>query len=114
MSQENVEIVRSVYEALSRGDLDAALEAAEPHFELVPPNQSPDNAPVRGVQQARAWFADQQETVGDFSVEVEKLIAAEEFIVAFIRLRIRPYGPTADFELRIAHLWAIRGGKLIR
>ena len=114
MSQKNVGMVHSVYEAISREDWDAAFEAAEPDFELVPPNHSPSSAPVRGVREVRAWFTDQRKMVGDLSVEVEDLIEAEELIVALIRLRIRPHGTEADFELRIAHLWAVGDGKLVR
>jgi ketosteroid isomerase-like protein len=33
MAQENVEIIRSLYEALNRGDLDAALDLAVPEVE---------------------------------------------------------------------------------
>ena len=114
MSQENVQALRSAYEAISRGDWDAVIELAEPDFELVPPNQSPNGAPLRGGEETRAWFADQQETVGDLSIEVEKLIEVEALIVAFIRLRIRPHGADAELELRIAHLWTLREGRLIR
>jgi uncharacterized protein len=114
MSQENVEIVRSTYEAMSRDDWDAVFEAAEAGVELVPPDQSPVSAPVTGVEEIRAWYRDQQETVGELSVGVEELIEAGESIVALLRLRIRPHGADADFELRIAHLWTLRDGKLIR
>jgi ketosteroid isomerase-like protein len=112
--RETLETLRLAYEAISRGDWDAAFEAVEPDFEFVPPNRSPDSAPVRGAQLAKAWLADQQQTVGDLSVEVEELVEAEELIVALIRLRIRPHGADADLELRIAHLWTLRDGKLIR
>ena len=114
MSQENVEAVSSVYEAISRDDWDAVGEVAEPDFELVPPSQSPSSAPLRGVEEARAWFNDQEEMVGDLSIEVEQLIEAEALIVALIRLRIRPHGANADLELRIAHLWTLRDGSVIR
>jgi ketosteroid isomerase-like protein len=114
MSQENVEIVRRAYDATSRSDWDTALETAAAEFELVPPDQSPESAPVRGVREVKAWFADQQETVGDFSIEVEQLIEAEQFVVALLGLRIRPHGTDADLELRIAHLWTLHDGKLIR
>ncbi len=114
MSQANVQALRSAYEAISRGDWDAVIELAEPDFELVPPSQSPNSAPLRGVEETGAWFADQQETVGDLSIEVEKLIEVEALIVAFIRLRIRPHGADAELELRIAHLWTLREGRLIR
>jgi ketosteroid isomerase-like protein len=114
MSQENVEIVRRVYDALNRNDWDAAFEAAEPDVELVPPDRSPASAPVRGVGEVRAWAADQQETVGDLSIQVEELIQTDQSIVALIRLRVRPHGADADLELRIAHLWTLRDRKLIR
>jgi ketosteroid isomerase-like protein len=114
VSPELLETLRSAYEAMSLGDWGAAFEAVEPDFEFVPPSRSPASAPVRGVQAVRAWVADQQETVGDLSIQVEQLIEADEFVVAFVRLRVRPHGADADFELRIAHLWALRDGKLIR
>ena len=114
MSQENVEIVQRVYAAMSRGDLDAALKAAEPDIEFVPPDQSPTSAPVTGIADVKTWITDQQDTVGDLSIEVDELIDAEPLVAALIRLRIRPRGADADFELRIAHLWTLRDGKLIR
>jgi hypothetical protein len=52
--------------------------------------------------------------VGDLSIQVDELIEAEEFIVALILLRIRPHGADADFALRIAHLWTLGDGKLVR
>src|SRR5215207_11283980 len=93
MPQELLETLRLAYGAISRGDWDAAFEAAEPDFEFVPPGRSAVSAPGRGV---------------------EELIEAGEFIVALLRLRIRPHAADADFELQIAHLWTLRDGKLIR
>ncbi len=83
-------------------------------FELVPPSQSPLSKPLRGTDEVKAWAADQQETVGDLSIEIEELIESGESIVALIRLGIRPQSSDAEFELRIAHLWTLRDGKLIR
>jgi ketosteroid isomerase-like protein len=114
MSEENVEIVRTAYDAMSQGDPDAAFEAAEPDLELIPPGQSPTSESVRGIEGIKAWLADQQKTVGDLSLEVEDLIEVKEVVVALLLLRIRPHGSEADLELRIAHLWTLRDGKLIR
>jgi ketosteroid isomerase-like protein len=114
MSQENVEVVGRVYDALNRSDWDAAFDTAEPDVELIPPDRSPASAPVRGVEEVRVWAADQQETVGALSIEVEELIEADGSVVALIRLRIRPHGADTDLELRIAHLWTLRNGKLVR
>jgi ketosteroid isomerase-like protein len=114
MSEENLEIVERVYVAMSRGDLDASFKAAAPDIELVPPNQSPTSAPVTGIADVKTWITDQQETVGNLSIEVDELIDAEPLVAALIRLQIRPRGADADFELHIAHLWTLRDGKLIR
>jgi ketosteroid isomerase-like protein len=114
MSEENVGTVRMVYEAMSQGDLDTAFEAAEPDLELIPPGQSPSSEPVRGVDGIMAWLTDQQETVGELSLEVEDLIDGEDLVVALLLLRIRPRGSEANLELRIAHLWTLHDGRLIR
>ena len=114
MSQENVEIVRAAIDAWNRGDWDGVGKDAAGDFELVPPSQSPLSEPLRGMDEVRAWAADQQETVGDLSIEIEELIESGESIVALIRLAIRPQRADAEVELRIAHLWTLRDRKLIR
>ena len=93
MTQENVETVRSAYEAISRGDWDAQNRISSWSH---PTN--PRTGPVRGVHEAKAWFTDQQQMVGNLSIEVEELVEAGQSI-ALIRLRIRPDGADADFEL---------------
>jgi ketosteroid isomerase-like protein len=113
MSREAVEIIRISYEAFSGGDWDAAFEVVEPDFELVPPAQAPVERLV-GAENVKAWFADLWSAVGDVSFEVERLIDANGFVVAFVRLRSRPRGSNAEFEQRLAHLWTVHGTKLIR
>jgi ketosteroid isomerase-like protein len=113
MSREAVEIIRTSYEAFSGGDWDAAFEDVEPDFELVPPAQAPVERLI-GAANVKAWLADLWSAVGDVSFEVEQLIDANGFVVAFIRLRTRPRGADAEFEQRIAHLWTVQGRKLIR
>jgi ketosteroid isomerase-like protein len=52
VSQENVKIVRAVYDAYNRGDFDAAVpNTAHPDLEVVPPGDQP---PIKGVAQVRA------------------------------------------------------------
>ena len=42
MSEANVEMVRSFYEAFNRGDWDAMFRDAQPDFELTTPQQLPN------------------------------------------------------------------------
>ena len=71
MSQENLETVRTAYAAMSQGDLETAFQAADPNLELIPPGQSPTSEPVKGVDGVIGWLADQEETVGELSLELE-------------------------------------------
>ena len=114
MSQENLETVRTAYAAMSQGDLETAFQAADPNLELIPPGQSPTSEPVKGVDGVIGWLADQEETVGELSLELEDLIEVGEVVVALLLLRIHPRGSEANLELRIAHLWTLRDGKLVR
>src|SRR5918999_4818228 len=53
MSEENIERLKAAYEALNRGDFDAAVEIAHPEIEFVRVAGLP---PVRGVDALRAWM----------------------------------------------------------
>jgi ketosteroid isomerase-like protein len=53
MSEENVERLKAAYEALNRGDFDAAVQSAHPEIEFVRTAGLP---PLRGVDALRAWM----------------------------------------------------------
>ena len=65
MSQENIEIVRATIEAINRGDLDQALEAAHEDFEADWSNSiGPHRGVYRGRERARGLFGFFLEAVG--------------------------------------------------
>jgi ketosteroid isomerase-like protein len=55
MSQENVEIVRRGYEAMSRRDIAAGLELLAPDFELDMSSLYPDAPVLRGPDELLRW-----------------------------------------------------------
>jgi ketosteroid isomerase-like protein len=114
MSQENVEVIRAAYAAVSRGDWDTAFSAADPELEWVPGPRSPVRGPIRGVEQVRAFLADQQKTVGRWEIEAEEFYESGDQVVVFVRNTVHPRGSDAEFELRIAHLWEVRDGRTLR
>ena len=50
MSQADIETLRAVYEAVSRGDWDAAFRDARPDFELLVSR-------IRGMKSRREFFS---------------------------------------------------------
>ena len=55
MSQENVEIVRSVYEAVKRGDLETAGSLIHPDIEFHTYDRSPEAGVYRGREAVRKY-----------------------------------------------------------
>ena len=113
MTQENVEIMRRVYEAMNRGGLDAVVPFADPEIESVPPAELP--APtVKGIEAiknlARQWV----ETFDDFRIEPERFIDAGDQVVVFVRDSGRIKGSDAEIHNRFIHVWTLVDGKIIK
>lgn len=122
VSQENVDIVRLVYEAEARGDLETVLALYDPEIELDN-SRSPvgDFAGTVGsvfhgrkaVQNAfREWY----DAWANVESEVEELIdAGADHVVSVFTYRAR--GRTSGVEVEFPHMagdWTIRNGKVIR
>jgi ketosteroid isomerase-like protein len=113
MSQENVEIVRAIYEAVNRDDWDAAFRHAHANFELTLAERSLDAGTHRGRRKVQAIFQDQREAFGASVIEPERLIERGDQVVAIVRTRLRPKGSSAEFEIRNGHVWTIRDGAVV-
>jgi ketosteroid isomerase-like protein len=85
MSQENVELVRNLFDATSRGDWDAVLAAYSPDIEWDDRDLRPEGAIHRGIdamrQEMRAWFG----TWTNYRQQVEQMLDAGEHVVVLVR-----------------------------
>jgi ketosteroid isomerase-like protein len=100
MSEENVERLQAAYEALNRGDFDAAVKIAHPEIEFVRVAGLP---PVRGVDALREWMEpDAWETQSyeplDFRVNGNKVLVHQ-------RNRARGAGSGIDIEVEAWGVW---------
>ena len=88
MSQENVELVRSIYAALNRGDWDAATRPTDADFEVT--FQRGPNAGIhRGRDSIQAIIEDQREAFDEWIIEVEQVFDSGDQVVALIKSRLR-------------------------
>ena len=111
MSEENVEMIRSIYEPLNRGDWEAVFRDAHPKFELTT-QRGPTAGTYRGQEAVQRQI---QELFGPFeawTMEPEELFEAADQVVAFVKVRSRPKGTSADMEVRNGHLWTILDGTI--
>jgi hypothetical protein len=101
MSLENVEIVRSIYRAVGRGDYSSS-EWADPDIEFVAPYEE---RPLRGAEAMQRSWREFLSAWKDFKAEPEEIIDAGEQVLVFERVGGRGRGSGAPTEgLRSASL----------
>lgn len=111
MSQENVAVVRGMWEAFLRNDFEAALSAFDPDIEWDGTNL-PDGKVSRGldavVEHATKWA----ETWDRWDLNLEELIdAPDDRVIAFIRERGRTR-TGLEVNERHSELYVVRNGKI--
>jgi uncharacterized protein len=112
MSQRNVEIVRAVYEAASRGDLDAVFSRIHPEIEFHTYMQSPEAGVYRGKDAVRKYnegLFDQFESV---RFEAEEIVDAGDRVVVVTAQHAVPKGGQHEIDVHFVEVWTIRGGLL--
>ena len=112
MSQENVEIVRSIYEAVNRRDWDAAFRDQAPDVELrTPPGLNAGT--YRGRKEVQGFWEEMLTPFEAVSAEPEELLESGDQVAVVLKIRARPRESNAEIEIRNGHLWAIRDGTVV-
>jgi ketosteroid isomerase-like protein len=117
--QENVEIVRRVYEAVDRGDTEAVLaaydSAVEWDFRESPFRDFLKEDVYRGHEGIRRFFRERyEEAWADIEDELVELVSAGEDVVSVVTSRGRGRASGVEVNLEHAGVWAIREGKVVR
>jgi ketosteroid isomerase-like protein len=113
MSQENVEIIRRVYEAARRGDFEAGFRDAHPEFEVTF-KAGPNSGTHRGRDEIQEVFEDLLAGFDFWVMEPVELIEQDERVVAIVNNRLRPKGGIGgEFDYRNGHIWTIRNGAIL-
>ena len=117
MSEQNLRLVRGIYESFSRGDVASVLGAMDPRIEWNEAEGFPyaDGNPYIGpTSVAEGVFA---RLVGEweyFKVDVEELLDAGDTVIAFGRYRAKHKQTGAAIDAQFAHFWWLRNGKAAR
>jgi ketosteroid isomerase-like protein len=114
MSEENVELVRRFYAALSRGDADALIDLAVPEFVVDFSRRLVEPGVMRGRDQALTFLSELRDTWEDWPVwEPQELLDGGDKVVALVRTSARGKGSGAEVEASVWNLWTLRDGKLV-
>ena len=110
MSQENVEIMRSVYVMLDRRDA-ATWDLIPSDFVSDFSRRLIDPVRLRGRDELRAFYRDLDSSWANGArLEVEELIDAGDKVLALIRFGGRGKMSGADVETLVWHVWTFRNG----
>ena len=112
MSQENVEIVRRVYDALNRNDWDAAFQDAHPNIEITF-KRGPLAGTHRGGENPQTVIRDLRAAFDAWIMEPSELLESGDQVVVIVKNHMRPKGSKVEFETRNGHLWTIRDGTIL-
>ena len=114
-SQENVEVVRSIYDAWARKEFPGPPHLLDAQIEYV----NPAGAVEPGTRYGLAAFAQAVEQVfvegwDSWRFEAERFAPSGDHVAVVLRYRARGRGSRVEVEGRLSALWTIRGGKAVR
>ena len=114
MSQENVEVVRSFYDAWARDEFPGPVELMDPEIEYV----NPPGAVEPGTRRGRTAFSRAMEKVFEgwetWHMEPEQFKAVGDQVAVVLSYRARGRGSGVEVEGRESALWTLHDGKVSR
>src|SRR2546421_6380816 len=112
MSQENVEIVRTIVEAFNAGDWDRYFDQLDRSVEWWDRGDEPHATVHRGHEGVRAFLADLNSAT-EFRLQATEFIEAADWVVVCLRLHGRGKTSGAEFEEHELHALRLRDGKVV-
>jgi uncharacterized protein len=129
MADENVEVLRSVYDAFNRGDIDELLAGFDPGIEIeetqdlgyaalllrvLGPRFVILSGRYRGLDEVRKLFESVWEIADWFTVEPGEFTELDGHVVVPLHMSARARETGIEGQADTAHLWTMNDGKATR
>ncbi len=114
MSGADLDVVRASYDAVARGDVDAAMEALAKDAEWHESGVLPEPRVHRGRAAIGAFLADFLAQWSSFEQEIVETAEGGDRVAVFIHLTARGRGSSIPVDARYAHVWTMRDGVGVR
>ena len=112
MSRENVEIVRSAFDAWLRGDIESMLRLVDPDITVEQPAEMPDAMTRRGRAGVMDAIAAWPEQWDDYQIEIVHIAEADDHVAVKTHQRGRGKGSGVEVEGEIWFVFGFRNGKV--
>jgi len=112
---ERIGVVRAFADAITKRDLEAALELCHPEIEFFSTMSLLEASPYQGFSGIRRYFKEIDASWEEWRVEVEQLLATPDGrVVIVMSTHLRGKGSGLPFVQRIANIWEFKDEKLWR
>jgi len=114
MPPQRVDKLLRAYEALNRGDLDAASEGLHDDFELIPPPMLPEGGVYRGPEGLRELWQTWAGAFENFRVEIEEAIDAGDTVIVMAAVAGNSSSGPDLKTPSFAWVWSFEGDVAVR
>jgi ketosteroid isomerase-like protein len=109
MSEQNVELIRRIYDLWAREESARDLIAEDAEY------VNPSYAVEPGTRRGRKSFSLVRDTYADFALKVERFVdTAGDDVVALARYTASGPGSGVRLEGEHGHVWTVRDGQAVR
>ena len=115
MSQENVEIVRTLTDAFAQGDYEGALKGLDPEIEMVGPSDvTAGGAVTRGHEEISQTFGTFLGAWADYRYEVRNVVDCGDKVLVEAWQSGRGRKSGVEVSESVFVVWTLREGKAVR
>src|SRR5213596_1933929 len=114
MSQQDVELVRDLFEQWSAGNYESFIESAQPDVEFFSRFASLGGEPYRGAEGIRQWIEEIKMTFGRFEVRTSDFRDLGDRVLALGSIGLQGKASGIEIEQPMGWLFELQGGKLAR
>lgn len=116
---DNVDVVRSIYDALAAGDVAKVLAALDESVQWYVAENSPlaavDGKPFTGTQSVvENVFARLPQLIDGFTIDVQRLVGSGDTVLAENRYAGTGKATGRRLDIQAAHVWELRDGKVVQ
>jgi ketosteroid isomerase-like protein len=110
----DLELVGEIYDRFRAGDIEAALARFHPDIEIHERPVIPDPQVHRGHEGVLASLRESRSAFQGLDMVPEEFLSAGGHVIVVFRFQGKGRGSGIPIDERLAHLWTIRDGKVIR
>jgi uncharacterized protein len=112
MSRENVEVVRSAFEAWNEGDLEGVIAQITPETEFIPLRSQLEGVPYRGPDGMRQFARDAEEEWEYLRIDTDEFHAVGDRVLMLGHFDARGRGSGMDLRFPVGWVATLRDGKI--